>query len=71
MLYASPNQPGSKVNFKSRYGNYIGGEFVAPVKARYFESPSPVNGRAFTDIPRSGAEDIEKALDAAHAAKDA
>ncbi len=71
MVYTNPNQPGSKVSFKSRYGNYINGEFVAPVKGMYFENPSPVNGRTFCEIPRSTAEDIEKALDAAHAAKDA
>lgn len=71
MVYANPNQAGSKVSFKSRYGNYINGEFVAPVKGMYFDNPSPVNGRAFCEIPRSTAEDIEKALDAAHAAKDA
>jgi aldehyde dehydrogenase len=71
VVYTNPNQPGSKVSFKSRYGNYIGGEFVAPAKGNYFENVSPVNGRAFCEIPRSTAEDIEKALDAAHAAKDA
>jgi aldehyde dehydrogenase len=70
-VYAAPNQAGSVVSFKSRYGNYIGGEFVAPVKGQYFENTSPVNGKAFCEIPRSTAEDIEKALDAAHAAKDA
>lgn len=70
-VFARPNEAGSKVQYKSRYGNYINGEFVEPVKARYFENISPVNGRAFCEIPRSSAEDIEKALDAAHAAKDA
>jgi aldehyde dehydrogenase len=69
--YVSPNQPGSKVTFKSRYGNYINGEFVPPTNGRYFDNPSPVTGRAFCEIPRSDAADIEKALDAAHAAKDA
>lgn len=69
MVYTNPNQPGSKVSFKSRYGNYINGEFVEPVKGMYFENISPVNGKPFCEIPRSTAEDIEKALDAAHAAK--
>ncbi len=71
MQYVSPNQPGSKVNFKSRYENYIGGEFVPPVQGRYFDNPSPVTGRAFCEVPRSDASDIDKALDAAHAAADA
>ncbi|RKG90828.1 aldehyde dehydrogenase [Corallococcus terminator] len=70
-VYEAPGQKGSKVQFLSRYGNYIGGKFVPPVKGQYFENISPVNGRPFCEIPRSTAEDIEKALDAAHAAKDA
>jgi len=71
MLYIAPNQPGSKVNFKLRYGNFIGGDWVAPVKGQYFENLSPVNGKVFCEIPRSTAEDIQLALDAAHAAKEA
>lgn len=71
MKYVNPNQPGSKVTFKSRYGNFIGGEFVPPAKGRYFENHSPVTGRVFCEVPRSDAADIDKALDAAHAAKDA
>lgn len=70
MLYTAPNQPGSKVDFKSRYQNFIGGQWVAPVKGQYFENSSPVNGKVFCEVPRSSAEDIELALDAAHAAKD-
>ncbi len=69
MKYARPNTPGSKVNYESRYGNFIGGEFVAPAKGQYFENISPVTGRPFTEVARSTAEDIEKALDAAHGAK--
>jgi aldehyde dehydrogenase len=71
MLYAKPNQPGSKVSFKARYGNFIGGEWVAPVGGQYFENVSPVDGKVFCEIPRSQAEDVELALDAAHAAKNA
>ena len=69
MVYAPPNQEGSKVRFKSRYHNYIGGAWVPPVKEQYFENISPVTGKPFCEIPRSTAEDIEKALDAAHAAR--
>jgi len=71
MVYAVPGQPGSLVSPKAQYGNYIGGKWVAPVKGQYFDNISPVNGKAFTSIPRSTAEDIELALDAAHAAADA
>ncbi|MGS5750142.1 aldehyde dehydrogenase family protein, partial [Acinetobacter baumannii] len=69
MRYIDPNQPGSKVQFKSQYENFIGGEWVAPLKGEYFDNVSPVDGKAFTRIPRSSAEDIELALDAAHKAK--
>lgn len=71
MIYAQPGTEGSVVSFKSRYENYIGGEWVAPVKGEYFQNSSPVTGEVFCEIPRSTAEDIELALDAAHAAKDA
>ncbi|MGU1408861.1 acetaldehyde dehydrogenase ExaC [Pseudomonas aeruginosa] len=71
MIYAAPGTPGAVVTFKPRYGNYIGGEFVPPVKGQYFTNTSPVNGQPIAEFPRSTAEDIDKALDAAHAAADA
>ncbi len=71
MIYAQPGQADSIVTLQPRYGNFIGGEWKAPVKGEYFKNISPVTGEAFCEIPRSTAEDIELALDAAHAAKDA
>ncbi|WP_312905282.1 acetaldehyde dehydrogenase ExaC [Stutzerimonas nitrititolerans] len=71
MIYAKPGTTGAVVSLKPRYGNYIGGEFVAPVKGEYFANTSPVDGSLIGEFPRSGAEDIENALDAAHAAADA
>ncbi|MCU7947460.1 MAG: aldehyde dehydrogenase [Candidatus Thiodiazotropha sp. (ex Cardiolucina cf. quadrata)] len=70
MIYVEPNETGSKVEFKSRYENYIGGHWVAPAEGRYFENVSPVNGKSFCEIPRSSALDIDLAIDAAHTAKD-
>jgi len=70
MIYAPPNQTDSKVDFKERYENFIGGGWVPPVKGQYFENKSPVNGQVFCEIPQSTAEDIELALDAAHKVKD-
>src|SRR4051812_24560223 len=64
-----PGRFGYAVNFKKRYGNYIGGQWVPPVNGQYFENITPITGRAFCEIPRSTAEDIERALDAAHAPK--
>lgn len=69
MVYASPGQPGSKVAFKRRYENYIGGRWVPPIDGEYFENVSPVNNKVFCEVPRSNAKDIEFALDAAHEAK--
>jgi aldehyde dehydrogenase len=71
MRYASPNTEGSLVQYRPRYGNFINGEWVDPVRGRYFENISPVNGRPFMEVARSTAEDVELALDAAHAAKEA
>ena len=55
-------------SFKDQYENYIGGEWVPPVQAQYFDNVSPVDGASFTRIARSSAEDVEKALDAAWSA---
>ena len=69
MRYPHPNTAGSKLNYESRYDNFIGGEFVKPIKGQYFANISPVTGKPFTEVARSTAEDIERALDAAHGAK--
>jgi len=71
MIYAAANDLASKVHFKKRYANFIGGDWVEPVDGEYFENISPVNGKVFCEIPRSTHKDIELALDAAHTAKDA
>ncbi|MGK8508021.1 acetaldehyde dehydrogenase ExaC [Nocardia asiatica] len=71
MSYAKPGTEGSVVEFATRYDNFIGGEWTAPVEGRYFENPSPVDGQTFCEVARSTAADIELALDAAHRAADA
>ncbi|MFB4391832.1 MULTISPECIES: aldehyde dehydrogenase family protein [unclassified Pseudomonas] len=71
MIYAKPGAPNAVLTLQLRYGNFIGGEFVAPVNGRYFTNTSPVDGSLIGEFPRSGSEDIELALDAAHAAADA
>ncbi|WP_019972233.1 aldehyde dehydrogenase family protein, partial [Mycobacterium sp. 141] len=67
-VFSRPGAADALMSFESRYGNYIGGEWVAPVEGRYFENSSPVTGQVFCEIPRSTEADVEKALDAAHAA---
>lgn len=71
MIYANPNTACAVVEFKPQYENFIGGEWIPPVKGQYFDNITPITGEAFTRIPKSTPEDIELALDAAHAAKDA
>ena len=66
--YAHPGSDGAKMSFRPRYGNWIDGGFQDPVDGNYFEVISPVTGEVFTEVARSTAKDVEKALDAAHAA---
>jgi aldehyde dehydrogenase len=70
------NQPATMATptqspFKAKYDNFIGGKFVAPLGGQYFDNVSPINGKVVCQIARSQKEDIELALDAAHAAADA
>jgi aldehyde dehydrogenase len=69
--YASPGAAGSVVPLKERYDNFIGGAWVAPTKGKYAVDLTPATGKGFTEVPRSTPEDVELALDAAHAAKGA
>ncbi len=57
--------------FKSRYDNFIGGKFVPPVGGKYFDNITPITGEVVCEVARSDAADVELALDAAHAAKEA
>ena len=57
--------------YHARYDNFIAGKWVAPVKGQYFQNVCPATGQPFCEIARSTAEDVELALDAAHAAKEA
>ncbi|MGE6740483.1 aldehyde dehydrogenase [Allorhizobium pseudoryzae] len=57
--------------FKLRYGNFINGEFREPVHGRYFQNTTPVTGGVLCEVARSDEHDVNLALDAAHAAKDA
>ncbi|BBX10118.1 aldehyde dehydrogenase [Mycolicibacterium aichiense] len=67
-VFARPGTSGSAMSFQSRYENFIGGEWTAPVGGQYFENRTPVTGEVFCEVARSTEADIEKALDAAHAA---
>lgn len=70
MIYGDPGTADAKMQYKDRYDNFIGGKWVPPVKGEYFGVITPLSGQVYTKAARSGAEDIELALDAAHAATD-
>ncbi|NBU59815.1 MAG: aldehyde dehydrogenase [Betaproteobacteria bacterium] len=70
MIYAHPGEAGAKIQYKSKYDNFIGGKWVAPIKGQYFDVVTPISGKVYTQVARSTAEDIDAALDAAHAAAD-
>ena len=70
MLHQTLDQINASMALRARYDNFIGGKWVAPVRGQYFVNSTPITGGKLCEIARSTAEDIELALDAAHAAKD-
>ncbi len=64
-----PATHSTPVQLRKQYGNYINGQWLAPTTGEYFENPTPITGRPLCQIPRSGAADVNLAIDAAHAAK--
>ncbi|RCG14409.1 aldehyde dehydrogenase family protein [Streptomyces diacarni] len=64
--YAAPGTDDALMSYQSRYDHWIGGSYVAPKQGGYFENPTPVTGAPFTEIARGTAEDVERAIDAAH-----
>ena len=56
--------------FKDRYLNFIGGEFVEPVDGQFFDNPSPVDGKTFCQVARSNEKDVDNAVAAAQTAFD-
>jgi aldehyde dehydrogenase len=70
MVERALSEVAKQIALRSHYDNYIGGKWVAPVRGQTFENPSPINGKIVSTHARSTAEDIELALDAAHAARE-
>jgi aldehyde dehydrogenase len=68
--YDAPGASGSPVALRERYDNFIGGEWIPPTTGEYRGNVTPSTGEVFCEIAYSGAQDIELALDAAHAAKE-
>jgi aldehyde dehydrogenase (NAD+) len=49
----------------ARHANFVGGEWVAPSGGGTFESLGPATGESLGTFPRSGAEDVDRAVAAA------
>ena len=71
MNVATSEKSGLKAPFQARYDNFINGAWAPPKAGRYFDNISPVIGKPVCEVARSDAADVDAALDAAHAAKDA
>jgi aldehyde dehydrogenase len=71
MAFDTLKNMGIKSPYKERYDNFIGGKWVKPVDGKYFENITPLSGKPFCEVARSNDKDINLALDAAHAAKEA
>jgi NAD-dependent aldehyde dehydrogenases len=71
MKYVPPGLPGSIVSVEPRYENFIGGKWLAPTPGKYRGDLAPATAGPITEVADSTPEDVELALDAAHAAKDA
>lgn len=48
-VFSRPGSAGALMSYESRYQNFIGGQWVAPVHGRYFENPTPVTGQPFCE----------------------
>ena len=70
MIHQALDKLNGKVAIRSKYDNFIGGQWVAPIRGQYFSNITPITGKPVGEIARSTAEDIELALDAAHKARE-
>ena len=71
MKYIPPGKPDSLVTVQPRYENFIGGQWIPPTAGNYRVNLCPATARPICEVAESTPEDVELALDAAHAAKDA
>ncbi len=70
MLHLAMDKLNGRLAIRQRYDNFIGGKWVAPVRGQYFTNLTPITGQPICECARSTAEDIELALDAAHAVRE-
>jgi len=70
MSFVPPGKPGSIVEVADRYDNFIGGKWLPPRAGRYSSNLCPATAQPICEVPASTPDDVEDALDAAHAAAD-
>ncbi|OZI15689.1 carnitine dehydratase [Bordetella genomosp. 7] len=51
-----------------RYQLYIDGQYVDPASGAWFESDNPCDGKPWATMPRGNADDVDRAVQAAHRA---
>ena len=67
-IYARPGTTGSIVPLKTRYENFIGGDWVKPLKGNYAEDLAPATGLPIAEYARSTVDDVDLAVADAKAA---
>ena len=63
MIQQALNELSQQIRIRPRYDNFIGGQWVPPLKGQYFTNLTPITGKPLCEIARSTAEDIEIALE--------
>src|SRR6185312_15420348 len=56
---------------EKRFGLFIDGQFSAPSDQRYFVTLNPSNAKPLAEIAQAGAEDVDRAVEAARLAQPA
>ena len=60
--FEAPGHPGSPVELKPRYENFVGGHWIAPVHGEYVENLTPATGEAFTFVAPDDADEVVGAV---------
>ncbi len=66
--YDDAPQSADHAEVKDQYDLFIGGEFVAPEKDRYFDSTNPATEETLTSFAEATQQDVDKAVKAARKA---
>ena len=68
MIYSAPNKDGSPVKYRSRYDNFIGGEWCDSADGATSSVVDPSTGEEYARAVVSGPADVDRAMGAAEAA---